>query len=49
MKSVMSHKFGQTPSVQAPRSVFDRSSGFKLALDADYLYPIYLDEIVPGD
>ncbi len=49
MKSVMSHKFGQTPSVQAPRSVFDRSSGFKLAIDADYLYPIFLDEIVPGD
>ncbi len=49
MKSVMSHSFGRTPSVQAPRSVFDRSSGFKLAIDADYLYPIFLDEIVPGD
>ncbi len=49
MQSVMSHKFGQTPSVQAPRSVFDRSSGFKLAIDADYIYPIFLDEIVPGD
>ncbi len=49
MKSVMSHNFGTTPSVQAPRSVFDRSSGFKLAIDADYIYPIFLDEIVPGD
>ncbi len=49
MQSVMSHNFGQTPSVQAPRSVFDRSSGFKLAIDADYIYPIFLDEIVPGD
>lgn len=49
MKSVMSHNFGRTPSVQAPRSVFDRSSGFKVAIDADYLYPFFLDEIVPGD
>ncbi len=49
MQSVMSHKFGQTPSVQAPRSVFQRDSGFKLAIDADYLYPMFLDEIVPGD
>lgn len=45
----MSHNFGTTPSVSAPRSVFNRSSGFKLTIDADYLYPIFLDEIVPGD
>ncbi len=49
MRSVMAHNFGRTPSVQSPRSVFDRSSGFKLAIDADYLYPFFLDEIVPGD
>lgn len=49
MKSVMSHNFGQTPSVSAPRSFFDRSCGFKLPIDADYIYPIFLDEIVPGD
>ena len=49
MKSVMSHNFGQTPSVSAPRSVFDRSNGFKVAIDADYLYPFFLDEIIPGD
>lgn len=49
MKSTMSHSFGITPSVSAPRSVFDRSSGYKTTIDADYLYPIFLDEIVPGD
>ena len=45
----MAHSFGKTPSVSAPRSHFDRSSGFKTAIDADYLYPIFLDEILPGD
>ncbi len=49
MKSVMSHNFGSTPSVQAPRSVFDRSSGFKIGINSDYLYPFFLDEIIPGD
>ena len=49
MKSVMSHNFGRTPGIQAPRSVFDRSNGFKFAMDADYLYPFFIDEIIPGD
>ena len=45
----MQHNFGNTPSVNIPRSFFDRSSGFKLTIDADYLYPCFIDEIVPGD
>ncbi len=49
MQSVMAHSFGNTPGITAPRSFFDRSSGFKLAIDADFLYPIFLDEIIPGD
>ncbi len=49
MQSVMAHSFGNTPGISAPRSFFDRSSGFKLAIDADYLYPVFLDEIIPGD
>jgi len=49
MQSVMAHSFGQTPQISAPRSFFDRSSGFKLTIDSDYLYPMFIDEIIPGD
>lgn len=49
MKSVMKHKFGQVPSVGAPRSVFNCSHGYKTTFDAGLLVPIYTDEIYPGD
>jgi len=49
MKSVMSHAFSMIPSVEIPRSVFDRSHGLKTSLDAGYLVPIYVDEVLPGD
>lgn len=45
----MQHSFGQLPVANIPRSFFDRSCGFKIAIDADYLYPIFIDEILPGD
>lgn len=28
---------------------FDRSHGYKTTLDAGFLYPVYLDEVLPGD
>lgn len=49
MKSVMKHQFSQTPSVQTPRSTFDRSHGHKTTIDFDYLYPVFVDEGLPGD
>jgi len=49
MKSVMSHQFSQVPSVQIPRSSFDRSHGLKTTFDAGYLVPIFIDEALPGD
>lgn len=49
MKSVMQHQFSRVPSVDIPRSSFDRSHGHKTAFDAGYLVPIYLDEALPGD
>lgn len=48
MRSVMKH-FQQTPQVSAPRSVFDRSHGYKTTFDVDQLIPIYVDEALPGD
>lgn len=47
--SVMAHQFSRVPSINIQRSTFDRSHGLKTAIDFDYLYPIYLDEVLPGD
>ncbi|QXP08650.1 MAG: major capsid protein [Arizlama microvirus] len=49
MKSVMRHQFSEVPSVDIPRSTFDRSHGFKTTFDAGYLVPILVDEALPGD
>ncbi len=49
MKSVMNHTFAKIPSANVGRSQFDRSSGHKTAIDADKLYPLYIDMAYPGD
>ena len=51
MKSVMttSMRHALTPDVNVKRSVFDRSHGYKTTFDAGKLYPIYADEVIPGD
>jgi len=43
------HSFAQTPSVRNARSAFNRSHGRKDAFFFDQLYPIFIDEILPGD
>lgn len=43
------HTFAQVPRADIPRSSFDRSSGHKTSIDAGYLYPIFVDEVLPGD
>lgn len=48
-KSVMNFAFSRVPRVSLPRSVFNRSHGYKSTFDADYLIPFYVDEILPGD
>jgi hypothetical protein len=45
----MQHSFGRVTPPQVPRSSFNRSCGHKTAIDADYLYPIFVDEVIPGD
>lgn len=49
MKSVMINKFQDVPDIDVPRSKFDRSCGYKTTLDAGYLYPVFYDEVLPGD
>lgn len=49
MQSVMQHSFAEVPRADVPRSSFNRSHGLKTTFDADYLIPILVDDIVPGD
>lgn len=43
------HLFSKVPSTQIPRSVFDRSHGYKTTFNSGYLVPFYVDEVLPGD
>lgn len=43
------HSFAQIPDVHMSRSQFDRSFTTKDTFDFDYLVPIFVDEILPGD
>lgn len=49
MKSVMQHDFGkiQTPKMQ--RSLFDMSHAHKTTIDAGWLYPTMVEEVLPGE
>jgi len=48
-KSVMQNRFSRAPQAEIQRSSFDRTHGHKTTIDADYLYPLLLDEVLPGD
>lgn len=43
------HVFSQAPMVKVPRSMFKRNHNLKTTIGVDYLYPIYVDEALPGD
>nr|AOV86337.1 putative capsid VP1 [uncultured virus] len=43
------HSFAQIPDVNMTRSHFDRSFQAKDTFNFDYLVPIFVDEILPGD
>lgn len=49
MRSAMEHSFGRAPSADIPRSSFDRTTAHKTTFDADWLVPIFVDEVLPGD
>lgn len=48
-RSVMEHTFSEVPRIDIPRSTFNRSHGHKTTFDADYLIPVLVDDILPGD
>ena len=43
------HTFSEVPSVQIPRSSFNRSHTIKTTFDSGDLIPILVDEALPGD
>lgn len=49
MRSVMKHRFSEVPSVEIPRSRFNRSHAVKTTFDAGGLVPILVDHAIPGD
>jgi hypothetical protein len=49
LPSTISKDFSRAPQANIQRSVFNRSHGLKTTLDANFLYPIYFDNVMPGD
>lgn len=41
--------FSEIPQIHAPRSIFDRSFTHKTTMDVNKLYPIFIDDVLPGD
>lgn len=48
-KSVNVHQFAMVPRADIPRSKFNMMTSHKTTFDVDYLIPIYVQEILPGD
>lgn len=49
MKSIMVNQFKQLPEVKFSRNTFDRTCSTLTTLDAGKLYPVFFDEVVPGE
>jgi hypothetical protein len=47
--SVMNYDMSAAPTLTVPRANFNRSHGGKTTIDFDYIYPLYFDEVYPGD
>ena len=47
--STITKDFSRAPKANIQRSVFNRSHRLKTTIDANYLYPIYFDNVMPGD
>jgi len=42
-------RFATIPSTRLPRSAFNRSYSHKTTIDSGLLYPLHVDEVLPGD
>ena len=48
-KSVNVHQFAMVPRAEIPRSRFDMQSSHKTTFDAGKIYPVWCEEVLPGD
>lgn len=48
MPSTSQHSFSNVPRINVPRSVFKRPYERHFTNGADYLYPFYVEEVIPG-
>lgn len=48
-QSVNQHQFAMIPRSDIPRSAFNRETTYKTTMDSGYLYPFFVDEVLPGD
>lgn len=48
-KSVNTHQFAMVPRAEIPRASFNIQKAYKTTLDAGALFPIFCEEILPGD
>lgn len=48
-RSVNVHQFSMVPRADIPRSGFNIESSYKTTLDAGWLVPVYVEEVLPGD
>lgn len=48
-RSVDVHQFAMIPKADIPRSSFDRQHTHKTTMDSEWLIPIFVDEVLPGD
>lgn len=48
-KSANVHQFAMIPKSDIPRSAFVQEKTHKTTIDAGYLIPIYINEVLPGD
>lgn len=49
LPSTITKDFSRAPQANIQRSIFNRSHALKTTIDANYLYPIYFDNVMPGD
>lgn len=49
MKSVMQKNFAAIPAPSIQRSSFNLSHGHKTNMESGYLYPVWVEEVLPGD
>lgn len=45
----MKYDMSKAPTMSAPRASFNRSHRHMTTIDFDYIYPVYWDEVYPGD